>query len=239
MSHLQRKTRNKAYKNKSNFCRNFLTMSGIVLMAFLVLIISVDWYIDNQFNQSIYSDIEKIPRKKIALVLGTSKYINQSQKSRYNAYYSYRIQAAAKLYQAKKVDGILVSGDNSTEFYDEPSQMTKDLIKLGVPSQYINQDYAGFRTLDSIVRAKEVFNLENYTIVSQKFHCQRALYIAQAKGQNPIAFSASDIQSVAGIKTRLREVFARFKAFLDCKILKTNPKFLGEPENINYRDYRR
>ncbi len=235
MSYLNEKTRNKISKKKANFCQNFLTMSGILFMAFLVLIISVDWYIDSQFNQSIYSDIEQIPRKKIALVLGTSKYVNQSQKNYYNAYYAYRIKAAAKLYRAKKVDGILVSGDNSTEFYDEPSQMTEDLIKLGVPAQYINQDYAGFRTLDSIVRAKEVFGLESYTIVSQKFHCQRALYIAQAKGQNPIAFSASDIQSIAGTKTRLREVFARFKAFLDCKILKTNPKFLGKPETLNYR----
>ncbi len=237
MSDINEKNRQKIAKNKHNFCRNLLTMSGIIVIIFLVLIVSIDWYIDNQFNQSIYSDINQIPRTKIALVLGTSKYVKQSRRTYYNAYYAYRIKAAAKLYQAKKVDGILVSGDNSTEFYDEPSQMTEDLIKLGVPAQYINQDYAGFRTLDSIVRAKEVFGLENYTIVSQKFHCQRALYIAKAKGQNPIAFSASDIQFVAGTKTRLREVFARFKAFLDCKILKTNPKFLGKPETIHYRGH--
>ena len=237
MSSLPGKDRNKISKKKSGFFHNFVTMSSILLIAFLVLIISIDWYIGNQFNQSIYSDINQIPRKKIALVLGTSKYVNQSERTRYNAYYAYRMKAAAKLYQAKKVDGILVSGDNSTEFYDEPSQMTEDLIKLGVPAQYINQDYAGFRTLDSIVRAKEIFGLESYTIVSQKFHCQRALYIAKAKGQNPIAFSASDIQSFAGIRTRLREFFARFKAFLDCKILKTNPKFLGKPETLHYRGH--
>ncbi|MGK7958509.1 MAG: vancomycin high temperature exclusion protein [Crocosphaera sp.] len=235
MSYSKEKTRNKISRNKSKFRRQFVTMSSILVVSFLLLVISVDWYINTQFNQSIYSDINQIPRKKIALVLGTSKYVNNSQKTYYNAYYAYRIKAAAQLYQAGKVDGILVSGDNSTEFYDEPSHMTEDLIKMGVPAQYINQDYAGFRTLDSIVRAKEVFGLENYTIVSQKFHCQRALYIAQAKAQNPIAFSASDIQSVAGIKTRLREVFARFKAFLDCKILRTNPKFLGKSETLHYR----
>ncbi|WP_339377182.1 SanA/YdcF family protein [Cyanothece sp. BG0011] len=203
----------------------------------MVLIISIDWYIGNEFNQFIYSDINRVPHRKIALVLGTSKYIQQSGETYYNAYYAYRVKAAAKLYQAGKIDGILVSGDNSTQFYDEPSQMTQDLINLGVPSEYINQDYAGFRTLDSIVRANKVFGLEDYTIISQKFHCQRALYIAQSKGQNPIAFSASKVQSFAGIKTRLREVLARFKAFLDCKILKTSPKFLGEPETINYRNY--
>ncbi|MEL4894104.1 SanA/YdcF family protein [Crocosphaera sp. Alani8] len=237
MSYLNKKTRNKISKKQSSRYRNFVITAIILLITFLVFIFSVDWYIDNKFDQFIYTDIDRIPRKKIALVLGTSKYINQQETNRYNAYYTYRIKAAAELYQAKKVDGILVSGDNSTEFYDEPSQMTEDLIRLGVPSQYINQDYAGFRTLDSIVRAKEIFGLEDYTIVSQKFHCQRALYIAQSKGQNPVAFSASDIQSVAGIKTRLREFFARFKAFLDCKILRTNPKFLGEPETLHYRGH--
>lgn len=227
----------KGSKKQGYFFHNLLIMSGIVVIAFLILIISIDWYIGSQFNQFIYSDINQVPKRKIALVLGTSKYIRQGGQSNYNAYYAYRVQAAAKLYQAGKIDGILVSGDNSTKFYDEPSQMTQDLINLGVPSQYINQDYAGFRTLDSIVRANKVFGLEDYTIISQKFHCQRALYIAQSKGQNPIAFSASKVQSFAGIKTRLREVLARFKAFLDCKILKTSPKFLGEPETINYRNY--
>ncbi|EAZ92067.1 SanA/YdcF family protein [Crocosphaera chwakensis] len=211
-------------------------MISAIIIIFIVLIVSIDWYISNQFEQFIYSDINQVPKRKIALVLGTSKYIQQSGETYYNAYYAYRVQAAAKLYQAGKIDGVLVSGDNSTQFYDEPSQMTQDLIKLGVPSQYITQDYAGFRTLDSIVRAKKVFGLENYTIVSQKFHCQRAIYIAQSKGQNPIAFSASNVQSFAGLKTRLREVLARFKAFLDCKILKINPKFLGKPETINYRN---
>ncbi|MDJ0844725.1 MAG: ElyC/SanA/YdcF family protein [Crocosphaera sp.] len=225
-------------KKRKGLCRYWLIMISGIMITFIVLIVSIDWYIGTQFNQSIYSNINQVPKRKIALVLGTAKYIQQSGQSYYNAYYVYRIQAAAKLYQTKKVDGILVSGDNSTQFYDEPSQMTQDLVKLGVPSQYITQDYAGFRTLDSIVRAKEVFGLESYTIVSQTFHCQRALYIAQAKGQNPIAFAASDIQTVAGLKTRLREVLARFKAFLDCKILKTHPKFLGTPETINYRLHR-
>ncbi len=232
---MKRKAGKKIAKKKGSFVPSLLIMSGIVIIAFLVLIISIDLYIGSQFNQYIYSDINQVPNRKIALVLGTSKYVNHSEKTYYNAYYAYRVKATAKLYQAGKIDGILVSGDNSTQFYDEPSQMTQDLIELGVPSQYINQDYAGFRTLDSIVRAKKVFGLEDYIIVSQTFHCQRALYIAQSKGQNPIAFSASDVQSFAGIKTRLREVLARFKAFLDCKILKTSPKFLGESETINYR----
>lgn len=223
------------YKKRKQFFNYWLIMISGIIITFVVLIASIDWYIGTQFNQYIYSDINQVPKRKIALVLGTSKYINQSDETHYNAYYAYRVQAAAKLYKAKKVDGILVSGDNSTQFYDEPSQMTQDLIELGVPSQYITQDYAGFRTLDSIVRAKKVFGLDDYTIVSQKFHCQRALYIAKSKGQNPIAFSASKVQSFAGLRTRLREVLARFKAFLDCKILKTNPKFLGETEIINYR----
>jgi len=221
-------------KRKRYLLKVIIILSGL-LFFFTVFVLSIDWYIGSKFNQFIYSDLDQIPKRKIALVLGTSKYVNFGGKIYYNAYYVYRLSAAAKLYQAGKVDGILVSGDNSSQNYDEPTNMTQDLIELGIPANYITQDYAGFRTLDSIVRAQKIFGLENYTIVSQKFHCQRALYIAQSKEQTPIAFAASDVKSVRGLKTRLREVLARFKAFLDCQILNVGPKFLGEKEIINYR----
>ena len=215
-------------------------MHYLLLVLLLIILIAgiSDWYIGTRFNQFIYSDINQIPQRKIALVLGTAKYVNNGGSLRSNAYYAYRMSAAAKLFLAGKVNGILVSGDNSTEYYDEPSSMTQDLIALGVPAQYITQDYAGFRTLDSIVRAHKIFGLEDdYTIVSQRFHDQRALYLANCNGQKPIAFSASDIQSVQGLKIRLREVFARVKAVLDCQFFHTAPKFLGPKERLNYRKY--
>lgn len=207
---------------------NFLYL---ILLLGLIFVIGVDWFIGNRYSDLIYTDIDKIPKRKMALVLGTSKYYQDH----YNAYYVYRLNAATDLYQKGKVDGILVSGDNSEKSYNETEDMTKDLIAKGIPSEYITQDYAGFRTLDSVVRANKIFDLDKYTIVSQKFHCQRAMYIAKQKGQNPIAFVAKDVEVVFGLKVRLREVLARFRAFLDCQILRTQPKFLGKKEQIQFR----
>lgn len=181
----------------------------------------------------IYEDIKKVPAKKAALVLGTAKYVS---KGKQNYFYTYRIRAAAKLWKAKKVDAIVVSGDKST-YYDEVTSMYKDLIKAGVPSRYITKDYFGYRTFDSIVRAKEIFDLDDYIIVSQKFHLNRALYIAQAKGQNAIGFVAKSIEgSKASKKMEERESLAQVKAFLDVNVLMTKPKILGKKIKVNYRN---
>ena len=181
----------------------------------------------------IYEDIKKVPAKKAALVLGTAKYLS---KGKQNYFYTYRIQAAAKLWKAKKVDAIVVSGDKST-YYDEVTSMYKDLIKAGVPSRYITKDYFGYRTFDSILRAKEVFDLDDYIIVSQKFHLNRALYIAHEKGQKAIGFSEKVIKGTKAYKKmEEREELAQIKAFLDINVLMTKPKVLGKKIKVNYRN---
>ena len=185
-------------------------------------------------ESSIYLDIKKVPSKKAALVLRTAKYI---AKGKQNYFYTYRIKAAVKLWKAKKIDAIVVSGDKST-YYDEVTSMYKDLIKAGVPALNITRDFAGFRTFDSIVRAKEVFALDDYIIVSQKFHLKRALYIAHEKGQKAIGFAAKDIKGTkAAKKMQDREKLAQIKAFLDINILNTKPKVLGEKIKVTYRKY--
>jgi SanA protein len=185
-------------------------------------------------ESKIYTNIEKIPKKKAALVLGTSKYIRNGLK---NYFYSYRIQAASELFHANKIKAIIVSGDNSTKDYDEPTLMKEDLIKAGVPEKYITIDYAGFRTLDSIYRAKVIFGLKDYIIVSQKFHLQRALFIAKADNQKAIGFCAKDIpHTTAAKKMKFRELLARSKAFLDIYILNKEPKFYGKKEKVYYKE---
>ena len=180
----------------------------------------------------IYEDIKKIPAKKAALVLGTAKYIS---KGKQNYFYTYRIRAAVKLWKAKKVDAIVVSGDKST-YYDEVNTMYKDLVKAGVPAKYIAKDYFGYRTFDSIVRANKIFDLDDYIIVSQKFHLKRALYLARAKGQKAIGFAAKDIEGTkAAKKMEDREALAQIKAFLDVNVLMTKPKVLGKKIKVNYR----
>ena len=204
---------------------------GLMALACILLAV-IDHHISASTDGLIYDRVERIPPKKAALVLGTAKYAH----GRENRFYNNRLDAAAVLFKNGKAKAIVVSGDNSREDYDEPTQMKNDLIKRGIPSEYITLDYAGFRTLDSIVRAKEVFDLDDYIIISQKFHCERALYIAQAKGQKAIAFQAEEVSGFFGLKVRLRETAARCKAFLDINLLNTNPRFLGKKEQVIYKE---
>jgi len=186
-----------------------------------------------QAAPNLYGNVKDIPEKKAALVLGTSKYMIGGGK---NYFYTYRIRAAAALFKAGKVKTIVVSGDNSTKYYNETTKMQKDLIQAGVPRQYISIDPLGVRTLDSVVRAEAIFDLKDYIIVSQKFHLERALFIANAKGQKAIGFMAKDIPgTAAAYRMKAREYLARAKAFLDVYILHTAPRFDGKKEKVNYK----
>ncbi len=152
-------------------------------------------------SRSIYASAKQIPHNKIGLLLGTSKYVAQGQ---LNLFYKYRIEAAHTLFNSKKIDYILVSGDNSTHSYNEPKKFKEDLISIGIPEDRIILDYAGFRTLDSVVRAKEVFGENNITIISQRFHNERAVYLAMKKNINAVAFNARGVSNKYGLKTHLR-----------------------------------
>ena len=190
-----------------------------------------DRHVEASAAGRVYDDLDALPQREVAVVLGTSKYAN----GRLNSFYLGRIRAAAELYRAGKVDGILVSGDNSRVDYNEPAQMRADLIALGVPAEHITADYAGFRTLDSIYRAGEVFGLDSYIVVSQPFHIERALYLADQRGHDAIGYAARGPQGYWGQRIRAREVLARAKAVLDVEILHIGPKYLGEPVYVNRR----
>ena len=205
----------------------------ILLLLGIVSIYSLDRYINYTTQSAIYTDIKKVPHKRAALLLGTAKYVAKGKK---NYFYVYRIRAAVALWKAGKVDAILVSGDNASKYYNETIRMQKDLIKSGVPKKYIALDYAGFRTLDSVVRAEALFDLKEYIIISQKFHLERAIFLAGEKGQDVIGFAAKDIPGTkTARKMAFREYFARVKAFLDVYILNTQPLFLGDKVKVNYR----
>lgn len=214
-----------------------LKMKRVIKSFFLLLIVgvisiySIDVYVSDVGE--IYSSTKDVPKKKAALLLGTAKYVRGGGQ---NYFYTYRIRAAVALWKAGIVKAIVVSGDNGTKHYDETTTMYKDLIKAGVPARYITKDYAGFRTLDSVVRAEAVFDLEDYIIVSQRFHLERALFIAKAKRQKAIGFMAKDIPgTAAAYRMKAREYLARAKAFLDVYILHTQPKFYGDKVRVRYR----
>ena len=182
-------------------------------------------------SKDCYTSVSEIPESDVALVLGTAKYRKNGGR---NLYYRYRMEAAVKLFKAGKVKAIICSGDNATKYYDEPSTMKADLVKMGVPASLIYLDFAGFRTLDSVVRSREIFSQTSVTVVSQSFHNERALYIAHHKDINAIGFNAQDVTRSYGLKTQAREYLARVKTILDIHFLKTEPKFLGERIRVDF-----
>lgn len=199
------------------------TLLGVICSVGLV--IAIDFYISKNTDHLTYNNVYSMPPNKVGLVLGTSKFVS---KGKSNLYFTNRIKAAAELYRADKIQMIIVSGDNGSKYYNEPRDMKKALEKEGVPSEAIVMDFAGFRTLDSVVRAKEVFDQQHITIISQAFQNERAVYIAQEKGLEAVAFNADDVPPTWGVKTRLRECFARVKMILDLYVLDMEPKYLGD-----------
>lgn len=200
----------------------------VSLIALLVMIVVSNLVVSCSTKKLVYQSVESVPYNKTALLLGTSKYLSDGRR---NLYYQYRIEAVAALFRAHKVDYVVVSGDNSREDYDEPTDMKNDLVAAGIPAERIYLDYAGFRTLDSVVRCKEIFGQSSFTIVSQQFHNERAIFLARHYNIAAIGFNAQDVQAYYGFKTMLREKLARVKLFIDLLVHK-KPKFLGDKVQV-------
>lgn len=204
----------------------------ILLALFAILTIGViccNRAVIKTAEDKMYDDVSAIPYNRVGVLLGTNP---KGRRGNPNPFYINRIEACAALYKAGKIERILVSGDNSRATYDEPTCIKEDLVMAGIPDSVIFLDYAGFRTYDSMVRAKEVFGLTSFTIISQPFHNERALYIATRKGLDVVAFNALDVQLRRWqIRMTVREWLARTKAVLDVYTHK-QPHFLGEPITI-------
>ena len=185
----------------------------------------------------MFRSLDQVPTREVGLVLGTSK---ETRRGHPNLHFQQRIQAAAALYHSGKVRHLLVSGDNHIASYNEPGDMRAALVASGVPTDAITCDYAGFRTLDSVVRARKVFGLSQCTIISEEFHCPRALWIAQENGLDAIAFPAPDVALKSwSLRAEAREQLARSWCALDLYVLHRSPKFLGKTEPINATDNER
>jgi SanA protein len=167
----------------------------------------------------IFDDPAKVPVTKVGLVFGTTDRIN----GRENLYFRYRIDAAERLWKLGKVQTLLLSGSHSEPYYDEPEKMKRALVGRGIPEDRIRCDNEGIRTLNSVVNAKEVFGAEPVLFISQRFQNERALYLAKAYDIDAYAFNARDVETHEGLKTKLREVGARVKMWLDVHVLDTRP----------------
>lgn len=172
----------------------------------------------------VFDDPSEVPVTKVAMVLGTTDRVE----GRENRYFRYRIDAAVELWRTGRIKTIIVSGDHSTKYYNEPAKMRQALIERGIPEDRIVCDSAGLRTLDSVGRAQKVFGLDSVVFISQRFHNERALYLARARGLDAYGFNARDVTTRMGFKTRVREIGARGLMWLDVHVLGTRPLYIGE-----------
>lgn len=193
-----------------------LTVAGLITYANMLPVLAA--------RGRLFDEIDNLPAAKVGLVFGTT----DNFKGRENRYFRYRIDAAVKVWNAGKVETLIVSGDNREKNYNEPEKMKAALVARGLPKDRIICDYAGLRTFDSVVRAKKIFGADTILFISQRFQNERAIYLAKALSMEAYGFNAEDVEFRAGFKTKIREVGARVKMWLDVNFLDTKPTHLGD-----------
>ena len=182
-------------------------------MACTVIAVVCDAIVRLRAGGRCFDDAERVPHNKMGLVLGTSPLAPDGGA---NMYFVYRVEAAARLYKMGKVDWLLLSGDRSGEDYDEPQAMRDALIAHGVPAESIVLDKLGFRTLNSIVHTNKVYGQSSVTIISQRFHNQRAVFLALCNGVDAVSYNAEDVVKWNKyLKIHGREYLARVRMFVD------------------------
>jgi SanA protein len=199
----------------------------VLFTSVIIILILTTWAnfaVIKTSRNYITDDISKVEIHKTGLLLGTSRNLKNGNR---NEFFFNRIDATVRLFKSGKIKNIIISGDNSKTNYNEPLDMKTELIKGGIPDSAIYLDYAGFRTLDAVVRAKEIFGQNSFIVISQKFHNERAVFLARKYGIIAFGYNAKEVTAYNGFKTKLREVFARDKMFIDL-IFGVKPKFMGD-----------
>ena len=213
------------------FLKKWKCFVGLALLGVLGAFILI-WHANRVALQAseekLFSRAEEVPETPVALVFGCAKIFQGRQ----NLYFKHRIEAAVALWKAGKVKCFIVSGDNHAHDYNEPQDMKDAMVAGGVPAEKIVCDYAGLRTLDSVVRAKEIFGVEEVVFISQKFHNERAAYLAKSFGVDAVCLNAQAVGGPSAKSNSRREKLARVKMWLDVNILRTAPKFLGQKEEL-------
>ena len=200
--------------------RKVITVVLLLLLVVSFFIIGCNVIVVTTTRERVFSDPASLPHHQAALVPGTS---NRVVGGAPNPFFIYRMDKAAQLYRNGKVERFILSGDNRTPFYDEPGMMLEALVSRGIPKAIIVLDTAGLRTLDSIIRSREVFGMESLIIVTQPFHAYRALFLCDHFGIPAVAFAAREPGERFGWQVYVREYLARAKAVLDVYLLGTRP----------------
>ncbi len=202
----------------------------ILFFVFFVVIavLAGNIWIIARTDERIFSgdELANLPENSTALVLGTSKFRSNGAP---NPYFANRIKAAATLYHQGKLKQLLLSGSSQESYYNEPRAMRKALLKLGVPDSIITLDPEGYRTFTSILRAREAFHIDTVTVISNRFHLYRALFIAQQNEVQAIGYACEQVPLRTSFPTRLRELVARVRALIDIYIFHTSAVDLSKP----------
>lgn len=197
--------------------KKLLWTTCIMSVVCIVLMLICNQIVVNNAEGKVFSDIDSIKYNKVGLLLGTTPQARIGRITNY--FFIYRIDAAEELYKAGKIEKILISGDeNSLDGINEPECMRDSLVARGIPANTIILDGKGYRTINSVVNANKVHGLKSFTIISQEFHNERALYQAEHLGldvENIQGYNAKMPKSRRAFLTTIREYFARVKMFID------------------------
>lgn len=203
----------------------YLKASASLFFLGIMVIIGCNVWVSNETAPYIFTDSDRLAFRPTGLVLGTSKRVRDGNE---NMFFRYRIEAAARLYQQKKVQHLILSGDNSSRYYNEPADMKNALLQLGVPESAMTLDYAGQNTLQSVVRCHQLYHQDSVVVISQEFQGARAVFIARHYRFPFVAYAAQDVPWRSSVKTRLREYLARPKAILDIYVLQREESIFNE-----------
>lgn len=222
--------KNNLNKKKSTFLFKISILILIICIFLLGTLLGIYLYIYNYGIKKIYYTDSFISEYPVAIVFGAGYY----KGGKLSAILQDRVDTAIELYKKGFVKKILMTGANNTIEYDEPTAMINYAVKKGIPKKDLKPDYAGFRTYDSIYRAKEIFGVENAVLVTQKYHLFRCLYIAKKIGINAIGISSDKQRYLKEDWYETREFFAIILSFVETNIIKPEPRFLGDKEYIIY-----
>lgn len=208
-------------------------LGGALLLAMTAPLGLVTWMARSQRDR-LFCRIEEVPPRKVAIIFGAAVYPG----GRLSHILEDRVQTGVELYQAGKVQKLLMTGDNRHQNYNEPVAMKREAIRRGVPPQDITVDYAGFRTYDSCYRARDIFGLREAILVTQRFHLPRALYTARKLGLDAVGIAADRRPYLKRWQYAAREQLALLRAWWELNVTHPRPYFLGPFEPIFPEDHR-
>ena len=204
--------------------RTLRRATAIALVVAVVFLLLANRWVINSTDAYLYRDSALMPDNEVGLVLGCSSYTSGGKP---NPQFYGRIEAAAQLYRQGKVKRLILSGANPDSRYNEPKRMQEALIELGVPLEALTLDFAGDRTFDSVIRAQQVSGLQRVTLITQKYHAYRALFVARKTGLQAVAYAAPVEDGGEGFRHPPREVLARVLAVMDLFVLRIEQSLSG------------